>query len=246
MPDRQIPFAMAAALIRLGHKYAIDDLVSSALVRLTTCFPSDFDTYCTSITAGGSGLLACSPQDAIAAVNLARLLGDEACTILPGALYTCCQIDADSLTRGVVREDGEVEALSDADAALCIDARARLAALTLASAMRRLQPNTEPLNDLGGRKEAEAPCMQAFCSPYLAAAGKRIMNRTLGLPNLCGALNSMEGFIADSIRGGLLCRACAERVRAKDRRERLQVWKELPTVCALQMKSWGESNEGKL
>ena len=246
MPNQRVPFAMVAALIRLGHKYAIDDLVSSALARLTRCFPTDFDAYCASITAGGSRTLACSPKDAIAAVNLARLLGDEACTILPSALYTCCQLDADTLTRGVVREDGEIEALSDADVELCIDARARLAALTLATAMRRCQLKPEAPNDLGGKKEDEPPCMQAFCSPYLAAAANRVLNRTLGLPTLCGALDSMEAFIADSVRGGLLCRACAERVRAKDRRERIQVWKNLPVVLGLQMESWSGNDEGKL
>ena len=246
MPDQQVPFSMVAALIRLGHKYAVDDLVSSALVRLASCFSPDFGTYCASITAGGSKSMACTPKVAIAAVNLARLLGDEACAILPSALYTCCQLAPDTLTRGVANEDGETETLSVADVELCIDARARLAGLTLSSAIRRCQPNTKSRNGLGERNEDEEQCVQVFCSPYLVSATNRILNRTLGLPTLCGALDSMEGFITDSVRGGLLCRHCAERARAKDRRERLQVWQTLPAILGLQMKSWGGSNEGKL
>ena len=84
-----------------------------------------------------------------------------------------------------------------------------------------------------------------FCSAYLAASVTRVLNRTLGLPTLCGALDTMEGFVADSVRGGLLCRVCAEGVRAKDRQERLRVWKMLPTVLDLQMESWSEADQGK-
>lgn len=244
MPDQRVPFAMVAALIRLGRKYAIDDLVSSALSRLSTCFPTDFDAYCASITAGGSQAITCIPADAIPAVNLAHLLGDDARTILPSAFYTCCQLSAEILTRGVANEDGDLEKLSDADLERCIDARARLTAVALSSTIRRCQPTIEPPNDLGGRKES-AHCMQAFCSAYLAASVTRVLNRTLGLPTLCGALDTMEGFVADSVRGGLLCRVCAEGVRAKDRQERLRVWKMLPTVLDLQMESWSEADQGK-
>lgn len=237
---------MVAALIRLGHKYAIDDLVSSALSRLSTCFPTDFDAYCASITSGGSQVLTCTPEDAITAVNLARLLGDDARMILPSALYTCCQLGADILIRGVANEDGELEKLCDADLGRCVDARARLAALALSSSMRRCQLNTERPSDSGGRKESNAHCVQAFCAPYLAAAATRVLNKSLGLPTLCGALDTMEGFVNDSVRGGLLCRVCAESVKAKDRQERLWVWKTLPTVLDLQIESWGECDQEKL
>jgi len=242
MPDQRVSFAMVAALTRLGHKYAIDDLVASALSRLRTCFSTSFDAYYSAITTGGGKSMSCTSEDAIAAVNLARLIGEDANTILPSALYTCCQLSADMLTRGVPDDDGDMQKLSDADLERCIDARARLAALAMSSAVRRCQPNSDGQET---PKEGRARCTQAFCTPYLASAASRVLCGTLGLPKLSGALDSIDWFVADSVRGGLLCHVCAERVKDKDKQERLRLWKMLPAVLGLQLEGWTETGRHK-
>ncbi|KZT74401.1 hypothetical protein DAEQUDRAFT_807539 [Daedalea quercina L-15889] len=246
MPDQRVSFAMVAALLRLGHKYAIDDFVSSTLSRLATCFSSSFETYYASITTEGSPDMTCIPEDAITAVNLARLVGEDASMILPSALYTCCQLPSSTLTRGVISEDGDVQKLSDADLDLCIDARVRLSALALASAVQRCQFRSDQPNDQGTEREGSARCMQAFCAPYLAAAASRVLAGTLGLPNPTGALDSLDWFVADSTRGGLLCRVCAESIREKDKEERLRIWKMLPRILGLQVKEWSTADQRKI
>ncbi|KAH9843849.1 uncharacterized protein C8Q71DRAFT_719532 [Rhodofomes roseus] len=246
MPDQCVSFAMVAALLRLGHKYAIDDLVSSALSRLKTCFSTSFDMYCTAITAGGSEAMSFSSEDAMATVNLARLIGEDANTILPSALYTCCQLPAEVLAHGVSSGSRDVQKLSDADLERCIDARARLAALALSSTIRRLQPTSDFPDDPVAQKEGGASCTQAFCPSYLAAAVSRVLLGTLGLPRLSGALDSIDWFVANAVRGGLLCRVCTESVKDQDRRERLRIWRMLPAVLGLQLETWGEADGQKL
>ncbi|KAH9938613.1 uncharacterized protein B0H18DRAFT_1112749 [Fomitopsis serialis] len=242
MPDQRVSFAMVAALIHLGHKYAIDDLATSALSRLRTCFSTSFDTYYSAITAGGSQAMSCTSEDAIAAVNLARLIGEDATTILPSALYTCCQLGADVLTRGILDDGGDVQKLGDADLERCIDARARLAALAMSSAVRRCQLNSD---DQETPKEGRSRCTQAFCTPYLASAASRVLCGSLGLPKLSGALDSIDWFVADSVRGGLLCHVCAAKVKDKDKQERLRIWKMLPAVLGFKLEGWNETGQHK-
>lgn len=61
---------------------------------------------------------------AILAVNLAHITNTP--SILPSALYVCCQLDADVLLRGRVRRDGVVDTLSHEDLVRCIRGKAML------------------------------------------------------------------------------------------------------------------------
>ncbi|KAI0710511.1 hypothetical protein C8Q76DRAFT_598175, partial [Earliella scabrosa] len=98
-----VPFAVVAALARLGHKYQLDGLLAESIRRLKSAFPSDLAEW--DVVQGGStALMRVNPTDAIEAFNLFRRIGEHA--MLPSAMYGCAQLDCGELLRGVTRADG--------------------------------------------------------------------------------------------------------------------------------------------
>lgn len=78
-----IEFSVVAALVRLGHKYAIQDLLDDALSSLRKLYPSSFLKYTLQQDWGSHA----SPRDAITAIHLARLTNTP--SILPAAFLVC-------------------------------------------------------------------------------------------------------------------------------------------------------------
>lgn len=62
--------------------------------------------------------------NAIVAVNLARLTNTP--SILPAALYSCCQLSVDELLEGYTRPDGVTESLSTEDLRRCFKGKVQL------------------------------------------------------------------------------------------------------------------------
>lgn len=86
----------------------MDGLVKSAISRLKTCFPDNFDDW-ENIVMRGKTLVTMAVEDAISVVNLARLT--ETLIMLPVALYRCCVLPTDVLLSGLQRPDGSIERL---------------------------------------------------------------------------------------------------------------------------------------
>ncbi|OCH84595.1 hypothetical protein OBBRIDRAFT_697657, partial [Obba rivulosa] len=83
-PDpTRVNFEEVAALAGLSHKYGIEDLCDASLARLKTMFPTQLSIW----HDMGVDM---SVSNAIQAVNLACLTGTT--SILPVALYLCCQL----------------------------------------------------------------------------------------------------------------------------------------------------------
>ncbi|KAI0706605.1 hypothetical protein C8Q76DRAFT_801009 [Earliella scabrosa] len=115
-----IPFAVVAALARLGHKhkYQLDGLLAESIRRLKSAFPCDLADW-DARPDGNTALLPVEPTDAIEAFNLLRRIGQQ--EMLPAALYGCAQLDCGVLLRGVTRADGKtLEKLDEDDLALCL------------------------------------------------------------------------------------------------------------------------------
>ncbi|KAH9948565.1 hypothetical protein B0H21DRAFT_733074 [Amylocystis lapponica] len=109
-PCERASFSLVASLIRLGHKYQMLDLRNAALERLKTLFPNNFDAWENLDTAWESAVMTGEDDgDEIIAVNLGRLTGEA--SILPTALYFCCQLKGDWIVNGITLADGTTEKL---------------------------------------------------------------------------------------------------------------------------------------
>ncbi|KAH9922084.1 uncharacterized protein B0H18DRAFT_846023, partial [Fomitopsis serialis] len=118
--DEQLEFAVVAALIRLSHKYQIEWVCDAYLSRMKSCFCTDFKTWIAVYKNSGNSSMYFCGTDAIQAVNIARLTGTD--SMLPSALFICCQLDPYDLLHGSPRPDGTLERLRSRDIVHCINA----------------------------------------------------------------------------------------------------------------------------
>ncbi|PIL28387.1 hypothetical protein GSI_09538 [Ganoderma sinense ZZ0214-1] len=140
-----LPFATVAAVIRVAHKYQAQEVLAAASDRLESFLipgpghwiDSPALSWEDRWTLGQRQCgIAFEAQDAIEAVNLARLVDRP--RMLPVALYLCCFVDPVRLRDGVARADGVVEKLSDEDFARCMRALPALAVECHATVSRSL------------------------------------------------------------------------------------------------------------
>ena len=75
-------FLRISAIIRLAHKYHIQDVLDQGILALAEYFTDDFDTW-----MADKNVITFQPREAIAAVNLARLIDKP--SLLPTAFYEC-------------------------------------------------------------------------------------------------------------------------------------------------------------
>ncbi|KAI9065026.1 hypothetical protein FKP32DRAFT_1568727 [Trametes sanguinea] len=126
--EPHIPFAVLSAVMRMGDKYEIEDFVEEPARYLGQYFPTDFEQFRAVVHGRTQPLFDFSDKlgaDAVEVVHLARLTGRY--SLLPLALYTCCQLKIDEIVGGVTRASGEVVCLSREDAVRCLRAREDMA-----------------------------------------------------------------------------------------------------------------------
>ncbi len=135
--------SVLASVVRVAHKYQADRIVNAAADRIEKAFrytPWLQDgggpkKHAGKVTLTNSDVKITLPQDAVEIVNLAHLIDRPAW--LPRALHLCCSVgDLYQLRRGITRDDGEVECLSDDDHARCTRAMPLLEALCCETALR--------------------------------------------------------------------------------------------------------------
>ena len=107
-------FPQISAIIRLAHKYHVQDVLDQAVLALEEYFTSDFATWDSDGIA-----VAFKPRHAIAVVNLARLV--DIPSLLPVAFYECALLGG-GIFKGYRR----------ADVVRCIEGRNKLAAKAVA------------------------------------------------------------------------------------------------------------------
>ncbi|PIL33285.1 hypothetical protein GSI_04735 [Ganoderma sinense ZZ0214-1] len=83
-----VPFAVLASLIRMAHKYAIQDILDHALSRLKRYYPSDLAAWHDS--ASRARYVTTRPEHAPEVVALARLTNTP--SLLPSALLLCTEL----------------------------------------------------------------------------------------------------------------------------------------------------------
>ncbi|KZT11118.1 uncharacterized protein LAESUDRAFT_754812 [Laetiporus sulphureus 93-53] len=253
-PDRPVKTLAVAALIRLGHKYQIEDAMKEGATRLQDAFPvtldawrERYDPYCLNlprseiqrlkkrrklIDDGNGDRYGCD----VTAVHLARLL--DSAPILVTALYFCCEYPGHRWVEGVKMADGSVEQLSPEEVARCIDGRMMLMSAR-ATAVGRIYALHGP--SYGGR---------AFhCQDRKRCDGelKRFLDRVL-YNDGCEQVELAERSIRALESGAVyfddemvnlcgesdfyyhFCSSCKAFLIQKEREEQEELWNRLPEI----------------
>lgn len=132
--------------IRVSYKYGFTALLEESLQELHRLYPSTL--------ADWDKVPHHNSARAITVVNLARLT--NTLSLLPSAVYSCCQIDEAVLLDGAVHPDGTVDVLSRDDLVICMKARTQLVRLRITYAVEvfRLFSECQPYTDCRGEVRA--------------------------------------------------------------------------------------------
>ncbi|KAI1795315.1 hypothetical protein LXA43DRAFT_1090965 [Ganoderma leucocontextum] len=225
-------FNEVSALIRLAHKYHIQDVQDQALASLReSMLSSHFDDWykplrMTSITT----------IHTIGVINLARLTDTP--SMLPGAFYGCTRLSPGELLDGLVREDGTVEHLSQDDLRLCLEGHR-----TLYFESSLLPTRIFADTPIAGCSTPSG--CRLWCQRKLVGI---VSSETLiAQPN---ALGSWQGAIkaaaADEKEGATkICGTCEKELLHRDRRERRIIWQKLPEIFGITVEGWGVGADGE-
>ncbi|KAI0938373.1 hypothetical protein AcV5_000067 [Taiwanofungus camphoratus] len=224
--DVRIKFSIVSAVMRLAEKYQIEDLRDDALARMKSWFTDDFSVWSDLTKFDGNAAIQCEPSDAIEAVNLARHTQTD--SMLPAALYLCCQLPTRLLLQGVTRADGSVERLSQEDQERCFDARSRLV-------LRRLTAN----DCIYSLDVCDACKDNSACKAELGT-----MSAVVNEEDVCrevydySVLHSSRPYIEAR---SSLCQECRDFVKSRDLEERRKIWNKLPQYTGVTVPDWGRS-----
>lgn len=220
-PGEQLEFAIVAAIVRLSHKYQLDYVRDDFLERMKSCFGTDCGDWQSVSRHNGNHAMRFRDTDAISVVNIARLTGAD--SMLPTALYLCCQLDAEYIISGYRRTpDDTVESLSPEDAATCVNARQSLVRKSLADALDIFNPSLICHNDDDRCRSA----IDTLRQNRLAQRADVLMRLFSGLrPNLL--------LIGGIKRQGLLCRACTDALRGAELKVFKNNWEDLPRLLCV-------------
>ncbi|KAL6308611.1 hypothetical protein BKA93DRAFT_877309 [Sparassis latifolia] len=212
-----VEFSVISSLIRLGHKYKIADIRDNALQRLHSCFPTNFEDWCT-FNADGSSYITMQANDAIGAVNLARLTRSD--TILPSALYACCCLSTRVILHGVRRADGFLEKLSSEDIDRCVEGRLKL-----------MEANTRELAWVLDMKEASPKCKdKETCARKLRKLPGKALLEAQGRIHARAKWRDLDQLG--------VCSRCLEIVKRQELRGRRKVWLKLPSYMGVTVEDW--------
>ena len=162
---------------------------------------------------------------AIAAVNLARLTSTP--SVLPSALYECCQLSGETLLAGTTHPDGTEEKLSPADLARC------LAALPQLGQSQSNIAHTAFENDR---------CKRTVCTSVLKRLRLRAASYAASPSRRADTLMDWDAFVDTHVPGpgepDRLCGDCVKSVRATVKTMRKEWWVGLPIVTGVTVEDW--------
>ncbi|RDX48936.1 hypothetical protein OH76DRAFT_1351381 [Lentinus brumalis] len=219
--EPHLTFDQVSAVIRLAHKYHVEDIERQALSALKAYYTDDFDEYDQRDDEDIDSLpvaFADTVPHAIAAINLARLTDTP--TVLPLAFYRCSNLGSNVLD-GYRRDDNSVEYLSPADLKRCMEGRNALGREALKVILRIF------------RDESCDGCR----TPHQCRAELRLMLvDNYECATDCNVLGSWNIFIHGAVKDRKLCDDCKEALEARDYEERRGLWFRLPDIFDLNVK----------
>ncbi|KAI0676526.1 hypothetical protein C8Q78DRAFT_953454, partial [Trametes maxima] len=205
-------FDQLFALVRLAHKYGIEDVEEQALTHLKLYFTCKFDVWETQKLR-----FTVEPAHGIGVVQLARLTNNL--DMLPVALYTCARLGG-SITEGWVREDGTVEHLTSQDLQRCIAGFGALRSDVFPTIFNATDfpPPPERLSNSMCLRELQFLRADEMTRICVASAG--------GLDTLHEDINrTLDGFA--------ICAACRALFLRRHEIERARIWSRLPDMFGL-------------
>ncbi|TFK79702.1 hypothetical protein K466DRAFT_505139 [Polyporus arcularius HHB13444] len=218
--DQPPKYDEVAAVVRLAHKYQIEDVERQALAALQYD-RADYGNF-----SNPSVPLRISydrPRLDIGVVNIARLTNTP--SLLPYSLYMCANLGGEVL-KGYTREDGSVEYLSPDDLRRCIDARSRLSCRGLAMCSRIFADTVN--------KECTT---RSSCCTSLKTAFWEVAQR--GNPAKTCILDPWGHIISRSARAHSICPCCKQEMLLRDEEECRVAWNALPEIFDLEIEGWG-------
>ena len=213
-----LQFNQLSALVRLAHKYQIDDLQAQAVSALETYFVPDLASLATRSPAFKA------PEGCgIEMIYLARLL--DMPNLLPFAFY-CATFVGGRVANGWSLEDGTVRHLEPDDLRRYIDGYGKLRARAESMLARIFDIIPQAgecvdLEDCGDALEKiyARDIKPLKDDPYLLRSWKVVKPRE---------------------KYGL-CRACVGMLETRFRAERAALWNELPSIFDLAVEGWNAS-----
>ncbi|KAI0355244.1 hypothetical protein OH77DRAFT_1521273 [Trametes cingulata] len=235
--DAPIPvdFAQLSALIRMGHKYAIQDILEDALARLKKHYPSDFYSWEDVMTR--TSYVKSAAANAPKVVALSRLTNTP--SLLPSALLDCCSTTtlADTVLGEGAAEDSPcshsdmLSQLEHEDLGRVITGKAEL---THARALRMLALLRSVPCEFCNRPERCALAVQRTLQEFELG---ELKEATRG-QHLFSPLH--EWFWEGAENGGL-CGPCDATSMQLDNTMRVEAWCMLPKVFDVRVDGWPET-----
>ncbi|KAH9829579.1 uncharacterized protein C8Q71DRAFT_843674 [Rhodofomes roseus] len=232
-------FDDVANAVRVAHKYDVRQLYADSMKRLQECYPTKLNDW--DDLGSFSPLRFGSTDDedevdargtqAIVAVTLARLT--ETHSLLPAALYECCQLDSRVLIKGRIRPDGTAITLSPEDLAQCIDAKANLCS--------RVSEVDYQLFDI--TPSAASAASHPRCDDIFKQVCDRAFVEVNGARGRCDVLRRRKSMITQLVHDMGLCRLCLMLLRGRSARLRGESWGLLPKLVGVDdLPNWGEGH----
>ncbi len=228
--EQEHTFDELSALVRLSHKYRIQDVEEQALDFLREQYTDNFDKWHVRFGRSVARPTSIPHTECIGVVNIARLTNTP--SLLPAALYSCCMLGA-VLLDGWKREDGCVEYLSSDDLKRCFAARERLC--------------KEGADIMGKIVDirASAGCSDAVeCRAGLNDIVVSIVRGKLSSVIGCAALAHWADVIHTKALFRDICATCKTELLFRDVKARRRLWNKLPEIFGITIAGWGESTIG--
>ncbi|KAI0710355.1 hypothetical protein C8T65DRAFT_695630 [Cerioporus squamosus] len=217
-------FPVIAALIRVGDKYGVHDLVDECMSYFRQMRPISLRSY--KSAREHRSAIKFAPHHAVEALHICRIvdpLADDEPDILIWMLFLCAQLDELQLRNGTAREDGTLEKLSDADIEQILMLKREL--------QRRGARALEAACDFGLRPAVDdLQCNEQyhkFVVSHIPEQAKEAFPR--GDP--------FESWIMDKMfeaaRSDWMCSGCFEVVLQTQLWMRKDCWDELPTLAGV-------------
>ncbi|KAI0355243.1 hypothetical protein OH77DRAFT_354435 [Trametes cingulata] len=225
-----IPFHTLASLIRMSHKYGVQDVYNTALARLKKYYTSDLQAW--DDRKGRRRYVLANAADALTVLELAYLTNTP--SLLPTAYLICCSLDnARRLKKRTRQEQPLLASLSPWDLKCVVTGKAKLA-------QRRA---TRLLGFLRA-----APCAACPRPEKCAVAVQRTLQR-IDLAELEQGLD--DTLVFDHLSGwfwtrGQEERLCGRCMAASDEvhtKLRLETWYKLPEIFGVEVPEWPDGSE---
>jgi len=222
-----LPFRVVSAMLRLGMKYEVAHLSRRALELFEEAYPSTLEAYDALPKGRSTSFHLRRGLNPIRTFLLARSFNLD--TILPCALYECCQFSLSSLIHGYCGTDGVREKLSTEDLELCLACARELGSFGPLALFHIFPPMAIHSTIFGAQRPPGAPQVAPLhwqCEEVLLRTVdiRYRQDHLVRHPDPLRLLTRLR----DTGRLVGLCMGCMEKLRFQLEPLRLACWKVLP------------------